>query len=350
LPCLFEVDGSQKSGSGTILRMSIAFAALKHEPLHITNIRYNRPKPGLKPQHLEAVLTAAKLCNAQTQGVTLGSTELAFTPAEISGGKFTAQIGTAGSIPMLFMTVLPICLFAKEPVELRVFQGGTDTMQAPTINYLSCVFLPTLGKMGIEAELTVQRYGYYPKGNGAATLKVKPCKALKPLRLEEFGAVERVEGVSVCTFLGNRKVSERQAQTATETLSSHGYPPKIQIVNDTSNPVQKGSSLAVWAQTTTGALIGADALGELGKTAEAVGAQAAQSLLAELSAKATVDAHLADMLIPYFALAKDSSVFLTREVTDHIESNLWLAEKMLGVCFNVNRVGDLYRVEKLADP
>ena len=61
---------------------------------------------------------------------------------------------------LLLMTVLPICLFAKEPVQLRVTTGGTDTTHAPTTNYLRNVFLAALKKMGVEAELTVQRYGY----------------------------------------------------------------------------------------------------------------------------------------------------------------------------------------------
>jgi RNA 3'-terminal phosphate cyclase (ATP) len=118
--CLFEIDGSLKSGSGTILRFSVALAAITGKPLHIYNIRQNRPQQGLRPQHLEAVLTAAKLCNAELQGATLGSRELWFTPHEIVGDECQAEIGTAGSIPMLLLTVLPMCLFAKKPVHLRV--------------------------------------------------------------------------------------------------------------------------------------------------------------------------------------------------------------------------------------
>jgi RNA 3'-terminal phosphate cyclase (ATP) len=249
---------------------------------------------------------------------------------------------------MLLMTVLPICLFAKEIVQLEVIQGGTDTMQAPTINYLRNVLLPTLGKMGVAAELTVQRYGYYPKGNGEATLTVKPTPRLKPFRLEHFGKLESVKGVSVCTFLADRKVAERQAKAATQLLSEKGYRSDIQIVNDTSNPVQKGSSIALWAETDTGAVLGADAIGELKKMAEAVGTEAAEKLSVELASNATVDVYLADMLVPYVALAEGASAYLTRTVSDHLEANIWLAEKMLNVHFNVNRVGDLYRVEKLA--
>ncbi len=331
------------------MRLAVALAAIKSEPLHITNIRQNRPKAGLKPQHLESVFTAAKLCNAELKGATLESRELWFTPHEIRGGKVEAEIGTAGSIPMLLMTVLPICLFAKESVQLQVSKGGTDTTHAPTINYLRNVFLPALRRMGVEAELSVQRYGYYPKGNGEATLTVKPTPKLQPFRLESFGKLQTIQGISTCTFLADRKVADRQAKTATKTLATKGYDANIKILNDASNPVQKGSSIALWAETDSGVILGSDAIGELRKMAEAVGMEAGEKLLAELEVHATVDEHLADMLVPYVALSEGTSTYLTREVTEHLEANIWLAEKMLGARFTVNRVGGLYKVEKMAE-
>jgi RNA 3'-terminal phosphate cyclase (ATP) len=343
---MLEIDGSQKSGSGTILRISMAFAAIKGDPLHIFNIRQNRPKPGLQPQHLEAVLTAGKLCNAELKGATLGSSEIWFIPHEIVGGEVTAEIGTAGNIPMLFMAVLPICLFAKQPTKLLVTKGGTDTQHAPTVNYLRNVFLPTLKRMGVEAELSVQRYGYYPRGNGEATLTLKPQPNLKPFRIEEFGRLTAVRGVSICTFLSDRRVAQRQATAATQSLNTKGYQPDFQVINDKSNPVQRGSSIALWAETDSGVLLGGDAIGELKKTAETVGAEAAENLLAELEAQATVDTHLADMLIPYVALAEGESVYLTRKHSDHLDSNIWLAKRLLGTSFNVESVGALFRVEK----
>ena len=57
---MIEIDGAKKSGSGTILRLSVALSAILGEPLHIFNIRKKRSQPGLRPQHLEAVLTAAR--------------------------------------------------------------------------------------------------------------------------------------------------------------------------------------------------------------------------------------------------------------------------------------------------
>jgi RNA 3'-terminal phosphate cyclase (ATP) len=342
---MFEIDGSQKSGSGTILRLSIALATIKQQPLHITNIRQSRPKPGLKTQHLESVLTAAKLCNAKVEGATLGSRELWFTPREICGGNVEAVIETAGSIPMLFLSVLPICAFAKNPVRLHLAKGGTDTIHAPTMNYIRYVLLPLLKEMGVDAEIAVQKYGYYPKGMGEATLTVKPAK-LKPINLGHFGKLTEIKGVSVCTFLSDRQVAQRQAKAASDFLRQKDYPIDMQIVNDQSNPMQKGSSIVLWAKTDSGAVLGADAIGELRKTAEAVGKEAAQKLLAELAAKPTVDVFLADMLVPYMALCEGKSVIYVREISEHIETNVWLMDKMLGVKFNVKKEGNLFRIEK----
>ena len=343
---MLEVDGSQKSGSGTILRLSVAMSAILNEPLHIYNIRQNRPQRGLRPQHLEAVLTAARLCRADTQGVQLNSGELWFYPSAIVGGNVEAEIGTAGSIPMLLITVLPICAFAKTPVHLLVSNGGTDVAHSPTINYLDCVLLPVLEETGLKTSLAVHKYGYYPKGMGEVLITVQPNPKLVSFRLEDFGTLTSVEGISVCTFLADRRVSERQAGAASEVLKSRGYPANIRVVNDFSNSLQKGSSLTLWAKTDKQVLLGGDAIGELKKPSEAVGREAAENLLREIETQATVDVHLADLLIPYMALAEGESVFLTRTITSHLETNMWLTQEILGAKFETSKVGNLYRVEK----
>ena len=344
---MIEIDGSQKSGSGTILRLSVALAAIVRKPLHIYNIRLNRPQSGLRPQHLEAVLTAARLCDAELKGAEPNSRDLWFEPKKVEGGKIEAEIGTAGSIPMLLMTVLPICIFATKAVSLHVSKGGTDVSNSPTINYLKHVFLPMLKRMGINADLTVHKYGYYPKGMGDVTITVQPCVSLAPLLLENFGELKEIKGVSTCTFLAERKVAERQARTAKDYLKAEGYSADIQTVNDKSNPLQKGSSLVLWAETSTNAILGADAIGELKKTSETVGVEAAERLFTEISAMPTVDVHLADMLIPYVALAKGKSVYSTRAMSDHSETNIWLAEKILNVKFKVEKINGLYKIETI---
>ncbi|MEM2102934.1 MAG: RNA 3'-terminal phosphate cyclase [Candidatus Bathyarchaeia archaeon] len=343
---MFEVDGSIKSGSGTILRLAIALASILNEPLHIYNIRAKRTSPGLRPQHLEAVLTAAKICNAEIEGATVGSRELWYRPNEIIGGEIEAQIGTAGSIPMLIMTILPICAYAEKPVKVHISKGGTDVMHSPTINYLRYVLLPVLKRMGLTAKITIVKYGYYPKGMGEVYLEVQPCRKFTPLRLEEFGNVKSVGGLSVCTFLAEKNVAARQAKAANDILRMRHLEPQIQVINDQSNPAQKGSSIVLWATTDTGVILGGDAIGELGKPSEIVGREAAENLALEIDAQATVDVHLADLLVPYVALAKDESVYLTRSMTPHLDTNIWVAQELLNVEFSVTVVGYLYKIRK----
>jgi RNA 3'-terminal phosphate cyclase (ATP) len=343
---MLEVDGSEKSGSGTILRISVALAAILKEELHIYNIRKKRSSSGLRPQHLEAVLTAARLSNAEVKNARQGSREIWFNPGDIKGGEIRAEIGTAGSIPMLILTVLPICLYTKNGVSLKIFKGGTDTRHAPTINYLNRVLLPTLGKMGVEASLRVKAYGYYPKGMGEVHLQVNPINELKPLQLPEFGKVRKIHGLSVCTFLKDRRVAERQAEAARKYLKARGFKSKIRVLYDTTNPHQKGSSLVLWAETDTGVILGGDAIGELRKPSDVVGREAAENLLKELKQRPTADIHLGDMVVPYIGLAEGGSIYTVRDISEHLDTNIWLTEKILGVKFKVKKQGQLYKIIK----
>ena len=85
----------------------------------------------------------------------------------------------------------------------------------------------------------------------------------------------------------------------------------------------------------------------MGKPSEKVGREAANNLLKEIATRATVDSHLADMLVPYVALAQGNSAYLSGFVTEHLDTNIWLAEKILGTKFQVTKVDGLYRVETM---
>jgi RNA 3'-phosphate cyclase len=198
--------------------------------------------------------------------------------------------------------------------------------------------------MGMSFSLEVNKYGYYPKGMGEVTLTNHPQKEISPIKMVEFGSLEEVHGISVCTFLRNARVAERQAEAARRSIEAKGLRADIQVVYDESNRQQKGSSLALWALTDEGVILGGDAIGEIGKPSEVVGDEAAKNLFVELDSKATVDVHLADMLVPYVALAKGESVYLTRSLTEHLETNIWLAQEILGTEFRIDKIDDLHQI------
>jgi len=104
---MLQIDGSVGEGGGQIIRTAIALAAITSKEVEITNIRANRPKPGLSAQHLHAVKAVERLSRGKTEGLALRSTRLQFSPAELKGFEGEIDIGTAGSITLLLQCLIP---------------------------------------------------------------------------------------------------------------------------------------------------------------------------------------------------------------------------------------------------
>jgi RNA 3'-terminal phosphate cyclase (ATP) len=324
---MIVIDGAQKSGSGTLVRYAVALAALLGQPLHLRNARARRPKPGLRPQHVTSVLACAELCGARTAGVSIGAQEFTFVPgARIRGGSFAWDIGTAGSATMLALSLVPVACFAEGPVTARI-TGGVFQDFAPSPHHLQHVLAPLLKRMGVSMELAVFRAGYVPQGAGVIELKVQPVRAsLTALTLLEQGRVQEVSGIAFSSHLAERNVSERMAGVCEQRLAEAGLSCRIERVSDTT-AVHAGASLAVWAESGTGCVFGADRAGALRRSAEAIGRFVAATLLEDLATGATVDRHVADQLVLFAALANGTSRYRVPRQTEHVDSNLWLAEQ-----------------------
>ena len=136
---MIHIDGGEQSGSGTIVRFSVALSALLRRPLRLSHARARRRKPGLRPQHMAAVKACAELCGAETDGVAVGSREFVFRPGSgIRGGAYHWNIGTAGSTTMLALSVLPVACFASEPVTALI-EGGVFQDFAPSPHHMQHV-------------------------------------------------------------------------------------------------------------------------------------------------------------------------------------------------------------------
>jgi len=84
---MITLDGSHMEGGGALVRVALALSTLTNQEFKVTKIRANRPEPGLKAQHLEAIKALEKICGAETNVITLGSTELHYKPGKIKKGK-----------------------------------------------------------------------------------------------------------------------------------------------------------------------------------------------------------------------------------------------------------------------
>ena len=102
-----EIDGSFGEGGGQILRTTLSLSCITGKPVRIFNIRKNRPKPGLMPQHLISVKALARISGAEARGTEPGSQEITFKPGPVTAGEYLFEIGTAGSVVLLLQSLLP---------------------------------------------------------------------------------------------------------------------------------------------------------------------------------------------------------------------------------------------------
>ena len=324
---VLEIDGAQKSGSGTIVRYAVALAAILGQSVRVFNARKRRRSPGLRPQHVTSVLACAEMCGGDTEGVSVDSTDFIFVPGRrLAGGTFNWDIGTAGSTTMLAFSVLPLACFADRPVRARI-EGGVFQDYAPSPYHLEHALGELLHRMGASVHVEVVRPGYVPQGAGILELTVTPVeRELSAFTLTQPGVTHDVRGVALASHLAERHVSDRMASACQEHLAAAGLSCAIERVDD-ATAHHAGANLAIWAQSTTGCRFGADRAGAFGRSSEAIGAFVAKTFLQDLRSGATVDRHLADQLVLFAALARGTSRYIVPRETEHVTTNLWLIEQ-----------------------
>jgi RNA 3'-phosphate cyclase len=329
---MIEIDGSYGEGGGQILRTAVSLSALTMKPIRVVNIRAGRPKPGLKRQHIAGIEVTGKIVAAEIKGLEVGSTIVEFVPRERHGGAINYDVGTAGSISLVLQAALPPAVLSPEPISFQL-RGGTDVKWSPPVDYMSNVFTHSLEIMGPRIEIFQKKRGHYPRGGGQVTCNVTPIDSIKSIEKVEFGNVMTVKGISHCVRLPSH-IAERQAVAAEEMILQHlKIKPDIireSFKKDNDPHFGPGTGIVIWAESNQGLRMGADSLGDRGKSAERVGSEAASRLVSEVSTGMAIDSHLCDMLIPYLAVASGNSKIGVTNVTSHLATNIWAVEHILG--------------------
>lgn len=322
------LDGSLGEGGGQVLRTSLSLAALTQRPFHLTNIRANRPKPGLRPQHLTAVNAVAALCNAQLGGATLNSRRLEFYPqTRPRGGDYVfdvsdaAQGGSAGAVTLILQAIMWPLLFASQPSRV-VLRGGTHVPFSPPFHYFTKVALPAFARLGVQVELSLQEWGWYPMGGGQITAVIHPLTRLQAANFTPT-PITQVYGLAAVTNLPAH-IPQRMARRAHNLLADAGLRPHIDPLRETGRG--PGAGIMLWVEGG-----GASALGRKGLPADQVAETAVAQLLAFVDNKVAVDEHLADQLLLPMALAHGRSSFTTHVITQHTLTNAALLQQLLGV-------------------
>lgn len=321
---IIELDGSRGEGGGQILRTALTLSMVTGRPFRIEHIRARRPKPGLLRQHLTAVQAAAVICQARVAGAEASSMVLEFTPGAIRGGDYRFAIGTAGSCTLVLQTLLPALWFADSESSLSV-SGGTHNPAAPPADFLIRSWLPLMQAQGADMEIELLRHGFYPAGGGEVRARVRPIRALRPLRLNDRGellggkAIAVVAGVPV--DVAKRELARVRAlfgdlEEEMRVLSSREGPGNVLMLE-----LRYREATEVFS-----------ACGERGLSAEHVADRVARAARLFRNSTANVAEHLADQLILPMALAGEGT-FATTTVSSHLRANREVIERFLAMEF-----------------
>ncbi len=274
-------------------------------------------------QHLTSIKAAAEICNAKTQGLELGAKAISFMPNEIKAGQYRFEIGSAGGTSLVAQTIIPILSHAKK-VSTVTITGGTHNLWAPTYDYLDLSFLPLFNKMGGQANIELEKYGFYPAGGGEITVFIKPATEKFALDLTSRGEKRGAEITAILANLRN-DIAIREIKTIAHRMNMDKTKGVILEVDGPGpgNVV----TLAIDYENITELFIGH---GTHGVRAEAVANGVVDEARAYFTSEAAVDIHMADQLLLPMALFA-GGVFTTPEMTGHTRTNIEIIKQFLDV-------------------
>ena len=336
-----KINGAFGEGGGQIVRTALTLSCITGQPIILENIRKNRKVEGLKSQHVTAIRILEKLCDAEVEGVRVGSTAIKFSPGRVKDAILSEDIGTAGSIPLVLQVVIPICAICNVNLDLTI-TGGTDGKWSPTTNYTLYVLSEAYSRMGIKFSLDIIKRGYYPKGGGKIRLKVFPSKKIQPIVL---GKRSTSSAKVVCSFSKiSREKIQQEMESLKERLTENGFTVDTQVVEE--EAFDSGASVIIFGIDSQ-SIIGVDSLYE--PKQNSFDKRIVQRFL---DSGFSVDEKLADMLVVPASLSDGMTVFQVGRISKHLETNLYVTSKITGCRYGVGKVegGFEIRIEGISDP
>lgn len=328
-----KIDGGQGEGGGQIIRSAITLSAITGKPVEIENIRKNRKIPGLRPQHLLGAKILSKICQARVEGLYVNSTSLKFFPSQGLNLDLSEDIGTAGSIPLILQVLIPAASLMKNSLKLSII-GGTDVPWSPTSDYTKYVLAEALSRIGINFTTEIKKRGYYPKGGGLVETQIQPCNSLNSISLLERKTISVKLLCSYCNI--PRELVEKEVQTTKSILDKNGFDCEISIKEE--NALDKGCSILIFSYDNS-SVIGSDGIYQ--KSLSGLGESVAKKFI---ESNMGVDLYLSDMLVVPLSLIKDTSVYRVKQITKHLETNLFVASKITGCKYGIGKLDDGFEV------
>jgi len=326
-----KINGGHCEGGGQIIRSAITLSCITKQPIHLENIRKNRKVVGLRPQHITAIKIIQKITNAKVIGAEIGSTELKFIPGDVKSLDLIEDVGTAGSISLILQVLIPVVAISQKKLDLKI-KGGTDVLWSPSIDYTQYVLREAYSRMGIKFSLELCKRGYYPKGGGEINLHVN-SSSLKSISFTK----RKTNSVKlICTFskISIEKI-KNEVKEIKQKLTKENFIVETEIKNEVA--VDSGASMLIYS-IDEHSIIGIDALFD--KKTQKFDLNIDEFIKNSVG----IDENLADMLVVTASLGQKKTIFRVKEISKHLETNLFVTSKITGCKYGIGKLTDGFEV------
>jgi len=320
-----KINGGYGEGGGQIIRSAITLSCITKQPIHLENIRKNRKDEGLRPQHLTAIIILQKIANAKVIDAKIGSTELKFIPGNIENLELTEDVKTAGSISLILQVLIPVVAISQKKLSLTI-KGGTDVLWSPSMDYTQYVLKEAYSRIGINFSIKLTKRGYYPKGGGEIKLEVYPSK----IKSINFSQRKTNNLKLICTFSKiSREIIIEKLKIIEKKISKTNFNVEVEIKEE--KAIDSGASLLLYS-IDENSIIGMDGL--FNKKTQNFDLDFDKFI----NNSTGMDENLADMLVVPASLGVKKTVFQVKEITKHLETNLFVTSKITGCKYGIGKI------------
>ena len=326
-----KINGGHGEGGGQIIRSAITLSCITKQPIHLENIRKNRKDEGLRPQHLTAIIILQKIANAKVFGAKIGSTELKFIPGNIDNLELVEDVKTAGSISLILQVLIPVVSISQKKLSLTI-KGGTDVLWSPSMDYTRYVLKEAYSRIGINFSIKLTKRGYYPKGGGEIKLEVYPSK----IKSINFSQRKTNDLKLICTFSKiSRELIIEKLKIIKEKFSKTNFNVEVEIKEE--KAIDSGASLLLYSIDES-SIIGMDKL--FNKKTQSFDLDIDKFINNSIG----MDENLADMLVVPASLGGKKTVFQVKEITKHLETNLFVTSKITGCKYGIGKISEGFEI------
>ena len=200
------------------------------------------------------------------------------------------------------------------------------------MDYTQQVLKEAYSRMGIKFSLELVKRGYYPKGNGEVKLQVLPSS----LKSISFLKRKTNDVKLTCTF---SKIPIEKIKNEIERIKRKLINENFNVETEINNQeaTDSGASLLIYS-IDENSIIGVDSLFD----------KKTQSFELDFDKFGNnsqgVDENLADMLVVPASLCHGKTTFLVKDITKHLETNLFVTSKITGCKYGIGKLSDGFEV------